>query len=277
MLAYKLHFNSKKNHCSHLVRTVIFLLGSMVFSTLAAQSSLQKIINFKTDKTPIPEALLTLSEVADRNIAFSPSLFSKNQKISLDISNKSVEFVLKQILKPTNIIFKEEGDNLILYEKPKQQFIISGYIEDGQTGERLISATIWDQNSGKGTTTNDYGFFSFKATEGNINLQASYIGYQTANQTFNLSGNKKLNLVLKPSLTLQEIIVTDVDFAQQQAHLDLGKGQSVPLNELSSRISLGGESDIIHHLQTLGSVQSCLLYTSPSPRDRTRSRMPSSA
>ena len=27
----------------------------------------------------------------------------------------------------------------------------------------------------------------------------------------------------------------------------------------------------------LGKVRSCLLYTSPSPRDRTRSRMPSSA
>ena len=28
---------------------------------------------------------------------------------------------------------------------------------------------------------------------------------------------------------------------------------------------------------SLGSLYSCLLYTSPSPRDRTRSRMPSSA
>ena len=27
----------------------------------------------------------------------------------------------------------------------------------------------------------------------------------------------------------------------------------------------------------IGTVESCLLYTSPSPRDRTRSRMPSSA
>ena len=27
----------------------------------------------------------------------------------------------------------------------------------------------------------------------------------------------------------------------------------------------------------IGTVNSCLLYTSPSPRDRTRSRMPSSA
>ena len=28
---------------------------------------------------------------------------------------------------------------------------------------------------------------------------------------------------------------------------------------------------------TVGTIDSCLLYTSPSPRDRTRSRMPSSA
>ena len=31
------------------------------------------------------------------------------------------------------------------------------------------------------------------------------------------------------------------------------------------------------HLQPRGQDQGCLLYTSPSPRDRTRSRMPSSA
>ena len=34
---------------------------------------------------------------------------------------------------------------------------------------------------------------------------------------------------------------------------------------------------IIHHHQALVMSKLCLLYTSPSPRDRTRSRMPSSA
>ena len=32
-----------------------------------------------------------------------------------------------------------------------------------------------------------------------------------------------------------------------------------------------------HYLRLLAQAQNCLLYTSPSPRDRTRSRMPSSA
>ena len=48
--------------------------------------------------------------------------------------------------------------------------------------------------------------------------------------------------------------------------------------------TLGGRVADIHHLLPESSLyiigehyQPCLLYTSPSPRDRTRSRMPSSA
>ena len=33
----------------------------------------------------------------------------------------------------------------------------------------------------------------------------------------------------------------------------------------------------LHHLKNVLRIKDCLLYTSPSPRDRVRSRMPSSA
>ena len=45
-------------------------------------------------------------------------------------------------------------------------------------------------------------------------------------------------------------------------------------------IAIDKEGKILFETQTLGlnpQVLTCLLYTSPSPRDRTRSRMPSSA
>ena len=38
-----------------------------------------------------------------------------------------------------------------------------------------------------------------------------------------------------------------------------------------------GEGDKIEKNEIIAYVRLCLLYTSPSPRDRTRSRMPSSA
>ena len=60
-----------------------------------------------------------------------------------------------------------------------------------------------------------------------------------------------------------EVFVTD-----DGAETDLDLGHYERFTNISSK-----QSDNI----TTGRIYSCLLYTSPSPRDRTRSRMPSSA
>ena len=81
----------------------------------------------------------------------------------------------------------------------------------------------------------------------------------------------------------------------QDMAIDLGtantlvvlKGQGVVLNEPSvvavvdnkgkkSVLAVGDEAKTMLG-RTPGNIQACLLYTSPSPRDRQKSRMPSSA
>ena len=44
------------------------------------------------------------------------------------------------------------------------------------------------------------------------------------------------------------------------------------INEIAKKTEHSAEPSLLNVM-----LQSCLLYTSPSPRDRTRSRMPSSA
>ena len=52
----------------------------------------------------------------------------------------------------------------------------------------------------------------------------------------------------------------------------------IPVNKAVNLTELGLEGDRQADLQVHGGYdKACLLYTSPSPRDRTRSRMPSSA
>ena len=46
---------------------------------------------------------------------------------------------------------------------------------------------------------------------------------------------------------------------------------------LSENYPFPTNNDIKYFLKILDKIDPCLLYTSPSPRDRTRSRMPSSA
>ena len=56
---------------------------------------------------------------------------------------------------------------------------ISGYVDEAESGEKLIGATIYDLKSGKGTITNDYGFFSLTIPKDSVKIRISYIGYIT--------------------------------------------------------------------------------------------------
>ena len=55
-----------------------------------------------------------------------------------------------------------------------QRYTISGYISDAVTEETMIGATLYDRNSGNGTVTNAYGFYSLTLPEGKVNITASY-------------------------------------------------------------------------------------------------------
>src|SRR5665811_1530394 len=87
---------------------------------------------------------------------------------------------------------------------------------------------------------------------------------------------KKQNLKVCPMLLLQQPIDSERNNQRQHIRKDLVEG-ILDLDGLDDFFAL--DHDLLGDLErSLHSRQNtCLLYTSPSPRDRTRSRMPSSA
>ena len=235
--------------------TIAILLLSILTTTgIAAQSVLMEPLSLDLEDEPIGDALFTLSEISDVNITFSPNFFKPNQKVSVAAHNEPLEAVLKRFLAQTNIGFRLSDGGIVLYRKAIPRYIISGYLSDAKTGERLVGANIVELNSQEGGASNAYGFYSQKCKAGPVKLQISYLGYQTKIVEINLKKAKQINFSLEPSLTLQEIVVV----SRQDSMLSsrTGTETTLPLEWLSHLPSTGGETDIVRSLQLLPGVHS---------------------
>ena len=90
-----------------------------------------------------------------------------------------------------------------------QQFILSGYVRDAQTGEELLFSSVMLQDGSEGIITNEYGYYALTLAAGEHLLTFSYVGYQSKTQSITLVANQSLNIALEPVNTqLDEIVVT---------------------------------------------------------------------
>ncbi len=144
---------------------------------------------------------------------------------------------------------------LIMNQVMGQQYTISGYVEDQTSGEKLIAATVYDFVSGKGTSSNEYGFFSLTLPVGDANLRVSYVGYAVYRDSFELEADRSINISLEPSLLLDEVVITNnrpqdvVEDAQMSSI-------HIPIKEIKSIPMFMGEADVIKTIQLMPGVQS---------------------
>jgi len=136
-----------------------------------------------------------------------------------------------------------------------QNFTISGYVEDIETGEKLISAYIFDDISGKGTVTNTYGFFSLTLPKNNISLKGSFLGYEAIIKEFELDKDISISFKLKPSNQLDEIEITGEKVEKIEERTQMSRVE-VPIKQIKTLPALFGEVDVLKILQLLPGVQS---------------------
>ena len=66
---------------------------------------------------------------------------------------------------------------------------ISGQIVDKDRGVVLTASSIFESKNSKITTSNDFGFYSFSLSEGDVSLEINHIGYATNYIDFTLSSD----------------------------------------------------------------------------------------
>jgi len=133
----------------------------------------------------------------------------------------------------------------------QQKYTINGLVRDKSTGEPLIGANVLVSPGGFGSGTDAYGFYSIVAVQSSVMLKASHVGYKPFQQTLNLIGNLRFDILLEPGLELAEVEVTATRRVEERLELGMTEITAAQVKQLP----MLGEPDVLKAMQLLPGVQ----------------------
>ena len=140
-------------------------------------------------------------------------------------------------------------------QSPSKSHTISGYVTDGRSQETLIGASVYDASTMKGTVTNNFGYYTLKLGEGQVNMKASFVGFEPYEAVFNLKNDTVINISLIQSNQLNEVTVTARAMESNVKGTQMSTIE-LPVTQLKKVPAMFGETDVIKALQLLPGVQS---------------------
>lgn len=132
-----------------------------------------------------------------------------------------------------------------------QNISISGYVIDAKTGETLIGASVYQQQSLQGVATNKFGHFALNTTIDSITIQCSYVGYKSITKEFDK--DTVITFELHKGKTLSEITITPDKQAQRLRNMSR---VTIPTEDLKMIPSITGEANILKAYQLMPGIQS---------------------
>ena len=138
----------------------------------------------------------------------------------------------------------------------QERFTISGYVQEENSGENLIGVSIYDKASQKGTTSNQYGFYSITLEKGTYEIIYSFIGLNTITKKINLNKDIRLNISLsEKSILSEEVIITSERQDKNIESSDMSQAK-LKVENIKQLPVILGEVDVIKSAQLLPGIQS---------------------
>ncbi|MGA0817594.1 MAG: TonB-dependent receptor [Schleiferiaceae bacterium] len=160
-----------------------------------------------------------------------------------------MQFLLKNILALAILACASES------ALGQRTWTASGFVRDGETGEVLISAYVYDAVTGRSTQTNAYGYYSLTVQGDSARLQASYPTFMPALKTVRPgSSAAKTDFALMPvGVELGEVEVVAERPIQDEVQMST---VSLSMKSVKNLPVLLGETDILKAIQLMPGVQS---------------------
>lgn len=141
-------------------------------------------------------------------------------------------------------------------EYTQQKVVVHGYVRDVSSGESLVSANVQVVGNPRlAVLSNNFGFFSLGLSSGEVELEISYVGYESKRFSLTLVKDTTLNVDLSPSGQLEEVVITANSRINQVNTPQMGLTK-VDVLEVKQVPVLLGERDVLKTIQLLPGVVS---------------------
>lgn len=236
------------------------LLITLMFATgfIFGQSPKDKMSLTITYQSNLKEIVKEIERKSKYSFIYNESISLKSP-VTILAKDQPLDQVLGLIFKNQPITFKFEKSHILLFKsevssKDLKKYTISGYIRDDTSGETMIGANIYDEITGSGAISNEYGFYSLTIPQGNAHLRFSYIGYETEWKEVKLMNTSQINIALKANEQLKEVTVY-ADKAETGITATQMGALNIPLEAMKNAPALLGEPDIMKTIQMMPGVQ----------------------
>lgn len=217
----------RRGHCLSLVWIVSFLLwGNVAMAALPIQEAR---FSMQQRSVALSRVFHEIKKQTGYSFLVRNNDINMNEKVSIDVKNKSVEEVLEMLFAGKNIRYKVEGERISVYKSQQlQQKTITGLVMD-VAKEPIIGASVVVLNTTNGCITDFDGKFSLEVSQLPVQVQITYIGYKP--QIITIKDTKTIRVVLQEDTeALDEVVVVGYG-SQKKANLT-GAVASVKMDEV---------------------------------------------
>lgn len=243
-------------NCTKMKKLLIIITLAFTITAAQAQTSSSRLsVNLRNGS--LKEFAKQIESATKFSFIYGEEIKTAHA-ISLNVQGKTVTEVLDLAFANQPISYKITGNHILLQKKQpkpnKRRFTVSGYMTDATSSETLIGANILDSHSHQGTTTNAYGFYSITLPEGEVELNYSYLGYNTHPSAFTLTRETVLNVQMRDNTRLQEVVVLSNKSESGIIATHMGANE-IPIAQIKHTPSILGEADLMKTIQLMPGVQ----------------------
>jgi outer membrane receptor for ferrienterochelin and colicin len=134
------------------------------------------------------------------------------------------------------------------------QIVVSGYIEDATSGEKLAGATLYNNKTKSGAVANNFGFYSLTVSKDSVDLVASFVGYAPLSIKARFERDTFIVLTLKPADDLQTVEISATKQDRIENRLQMSQ-TTLSVEQIKKIPVLLGEVDILKALQLLPGIK----------------------